>query len=71
MPAYNEEERLPHMLGTHIEYILKQQKAGKVPKAVEIVVIDDGSRDKTWEIIQKWEKKHSNPKSGVVVRGLR
>ena len=59
------------MLTTHIEYIHKQQKAGKLPKAVEIVAIDDGSRDKTWEIIQQWEKKHSNPKSGVVVRGLR
>ena len=51
VPAYNEEERLPHMLDTHINYIHKQQKAGKLPKAVEIVIVDDGSKDKTWRII--------------------
>ena len=51
VPAYNEEERLPHMLKTHIDYIREQQIAGNLPGLVEFVIIDDGSRDKTWEII--------------------
>ena len=33
--------------------------------------MSDGSRDKTWEIIQEWVKKYSDPDSSVVVRGLR
>lgn len=48
VPAYNEQNRLPDMLKTHIDYILEQQKLNKLPKKVEIVCVDDGSKDKTW-----------------------
>lgn len=71
VPAYNEEERLPDMLRTHIDFMLKQQKENKLPSKVEVVIVDDGSRDKTWEIILEWTKKYPDCESGVVVRGLK
>lgn len=71
VPSYNEEERLPDMLKTHIEYILSKQKAKTLPPKVEIVCVDDGSKDKTWQIICEWCKKYPECNQGVVVRGLR
>ena len=52
VPAYNEQDRLPLMLKTHIQYIKAQQKAGTLPAKIEILVVDDGSRDITWTIIK-------------------
>jgi hypothetical protein len=71
VPAYNEEARLPEMLRTHIDYILEKQKERKLPPKVEIVIVDDGSRDKTWQIILEWCKKYPETANGVYVRGLR
>lgn len=71
VPAYNEQNRLPDMLKTHIDYILEQQKLKKLPAKVEIVCVDDGSKDKTWQIILEWCKKYPECAKGVVVRGLR
>lgn len=71
VPAYNEQERLPEMLRTHIDYIVLKQKEKKLPDKVEIVCIDDGSKDKTWTIILEWCKKYPECTKGVTVRGLR
>ena len=38
---------------------------------MEIVVVDDGSKDKTWSIIVEWCKKYPECSKGVVIRGLR
>jgi glycosyltransferase involved in cell wall biosynthesis len=43
MPVYNEEERLPEAL--------KQALAVDYPCEIELVVVDDGSRDRTREIL--------------------
>lgn len=46
VPAYNEEERLPKMLKECIDYLEERQK--KEPSfTYEIVIVDDGSRDRT------------------------
>lgn len=71
VPAYNEEARLPEMLKTHIEYIIQKQKEKKLPPKVEIVCVDDGSKDKTWQIILQWCKQYPETSQGVYVRGLR
>jgi len=44
VPAYNEEERLGDSLATLIAY------SSDLPYAVEIIVVDDGSADRTTEI---------------------
>ena len=35
------------------------------------MIVDDGSRDKTWEIILEWTRKYPECDQGVVVRGLK
>jgi glycosyltransferase involved in cell wall biosynthesis len=38
-------------------------------KKVEIVIVDDGSKDKTLDLIKSYTAKHTTDKS-IVVRGL-
>ncbi|GAU97940.1 hypothetical protein RvY_09158 [Ramazzottius varieornatus] len=49
IPAYNEENRLPKMLEECIEYLHSRQKTNR-DFTFEIIVVDDGSRDKTHEV---------------------
>lgn len=53
IPARNEEKNLPSLLSSLIEQDYKN---------IEILVIDDKSEDKTWEIIKKYEEKDSRIK---------
>ncbi|XP_069615055.1 dolichyl-phosphate beta-glucosyltransferase isoform X2 [Ranitomeya imitator] len=46
VPAYNEEERLPVMMDEALEFLEKRQKQRSSFK-YEVIVIDDGSSDKT------------------------
>ncbi|WP_227762450.1 dolichyl-phosphate beta-glucosyltransferase [Zhaonella formicivorans] len=54
IPAYNEEKRLPGTLERIHQYL---QKKGF---AYEIIVVDDGSRDKTVWVAEEFKKKDSN-----------
>jgi dolichyl-phosphate beta-glucosyltransferase len=45
IPAYNEEDRLPVMLKECVDYL-----ASKFPKDYEIILVDDGSKDKTTKV---------------------
>lgn len=47
IPAHNEEESLPHT----VEEIYQTLVRENVPH--EIVVVDDGSKDRTWQVLQK------------------
>jgi dolichol-phosphate mannosyltransferase len=47
IPAHNEEESLPHTVGEIHQTLVREN----VPH--EIVVVDDGSRDKTWAVLQQ------------------
>lgn len=58
VPCYNEEVRLPSMLTSHIEYIKRLQKEKRLPPRVEIILIDDGSKDKTLRYIKKCSAEH-------------
>lgn len=48
VPAYNEKDRLPAMLDQAIEF-LQNPKFNTTAKTWEIIVVDDGSKDKTTE----------------------
>jgi len=51
-PAYNEEKNVGTTLGKALKII------GKVAKKWEIIVIDDGSKDETGEVVKKLIKKY-------------
>lgn len=73
-PAYNEENRIPKTIRLTSEYLKRQSYD------YEILVINDGSKDKTAEIIRKMESEISNlrlidneknkGKGGVVKQGI-
>ncbi|GAB4542751.1 MAG: glycosyltransferase family 2 protein [Anaerolineae bacterium] len=50
VPAYNEEKRLPKSLPQIIEFVKSQDYP------VEIIVVDDGSTDRTAEIVKEFQK---------------
>ena len=53
VPCYNEEECLPDSSGKLLEKLNEMIAEGKITDDSRIVFIDDGSKDKTWEIISK------------------
>lgn len=54
VPAFNEEARLPASLDDMIAF------ADKQPYPVEILVIDNNSRDQTHAIVEQYAAKHAN-----------
>lgn len=56
VPCYNEEEALPFSIN-ELKHILEDlEKKGKVSKDSFMLLVDDGSKDKTWETIDKAHK---------------
>jgi dolichyl-phosphate beta-glucosyltransferase len=53
IPAYNEERRLPRGLAQIRDYLASRHTA---PGQVEIIVVDDGSKDRTAAIAQEWAR---------------
>ena len=49
MPAYNEERTLELIL----KHVLEQPEVG------EVIAVDDGSTDRTWDILQAWASRDS------------
>lgn len=65
IPCYNEEEILPYTfkeIAKEMDYLLKNSLIDKESK---IIFIDDGSKDKTWDLIKKETKKNS------LIKGLK
>lgn len=59
VPAYNEEEVLPKSLDILGEMIKRLVNQKLVAVGSKIVVVNDGSSDKTWEIIKKYHESNS------------
>ncbi len=57
IPAYNEEKRISPTLEKVYEYFSREQKMD-----FEIIVVDDGSKDNTEEIIKKFKRNKENVK---------
>lgn len=51
VPCYNEEEVLPKTCGMFLDKIHQLTQAGKISDASLVLFVNDGSKDKTWEII--------------------
>ena len=56
IPVFNEEKRLPENLDKIIDF-LKSKKINS-----EIILVDDGSSDKTWKVLESYKAKHGNIK---------
>jgi glycosyltransferase involved in cell wall biosynthesis len=54
IPAHNEENRLPGTLEQVFNFLSKQSYTA------EVVVVENGSRDRTFEIAQEFAKQHEN-----------
>lgn len=64
IPCYNEEEVLPVTAGSFADKIRSLAAAGKISEKSRVLFVDDGSRDKTWEIISSLSKEN-NVFSGI------
>ncbi len=53
VPCYNEEEMLPISSGKLVEKLDQLVKAGLADPKSRVLFVDDGSKDKTWEIISR------------------
>ena len=59
IPCYNEEEVLPETSARLLEKLDGLIRQGKISEKSRIIFINDGSKDRTWEIISKLHQKNS------------
>lgn len=59
IPCYNEEEVLPETAGRLKEKMAQLLEKGKIDARSRVVFVNDGSKDRTWEIIQKLHEEES------------
>ena len=53
IPCYNEEEMLPITAKALVEKMNNLMSEGKISQDSKVMLVDDGSKDKTWDIIEK------------------
>lgn len=56
IPCYNEQEVLPETSKRLKEKLLTLVKAGKIDPESRIIFVNDGSKDRTWEIIRRFHE---------------
>ena len=60
VPCYNEQEVLPFTSKMFLDKIIDLGAQGKIdPEKSRVMLVDDGSRDSTWEIISELSETHS------------
>eukprot|EP00842_Homolaphlyctis_polyrhiza_P000732 jgi/Hompol1/165/HPOL_001281-RA len=62
VPAYCEQDRLPAMIHETVEYLDDRLEASFGKFSYEIIVVDDGSKDKTTEVALDLAKSHMRKK---------
>jgi dolichyl-phosphate beta-glucosyltransferase len=57
IPAYNEEQRLPRSLDSIVAFV--EDQCAKRGMAIEVIVVENGSRDRTTEIAEAYAQRHA------------
>ena len=57
IPCYNEEEMLPISLPRLTEFLSALVSRDKISKDSYLLLVDDGSKDKTWDQLKEWHEK--------------
>lgn len=57
VPCYNEQEVLPQTISKLSEVLNELFQKGKITRDSGLVLVNDGSRDKTWDIIKEYHDK--------------
>lgn len=65
IPCYNEEEVLPISSKEILDVLLRMIKKNKISETSNILFVDDGSKDKTWEIIQVLNQENGQHFNGI------
>ena len=60
IPCYNEEQVLPITAPLFLEELNSMIKADKISDESRIMFVNDGSKDSTWEIIEKLSKENEH-----------
>ncbi|KAL4188863.1 hypothetical protein AMTRI_Chr08g162610 [Amborella trichopoda] len=68
IPAFNEEHRLPLALDETMSY-LQQRAAADKSFTYEVVIVDDGSTDKTSKVAFDWARKYTIDNVRVILLG--
>ncbi len=58
IPCYNEEAVLPETVKRLTEKLRSMQAAGLAAKESRMLLVDDGSKDKTWELISRFHEEN-------------
>lgn len=65
IPAFDEEQRLPLMLDECLDF-LESKRSSEKNFSYEVIVVSDGSRDKTVDVAQKYASKYGTDKVRVL-----
>lgn len=65
VPCYNEQEVLHETASRLLDLMNRLQQAGRISAQSEVVFVDDGSRDSTWQLIEELSR------SDIRVRGVK
>lgn len=70
VPCYNEEEVLPETVKRLRALLDQLTKSGKVAADSQVIFVDDGSRDRTWELVRQFNAEDARI-GGVKLSGNR
>ncbi len=59
VPCYNEQEVFPHCLIQLRDVLGRLKQNGKISPASHLLFVDDGSKDRTWQLITESHQHHS------------
>nr|CAG4652091.1 EOG090X0BIY [Triops cancriformis] len=65
VPAYNEEIRLPVMLEECLLFLEKRSSSNK-QRSYEVIIVDDGSKDRTTQVAMTYSQKYGSDKVRVL-----